>query len=107
MGHSIIRSLLAEILGAFKSATQCASEWAEAWHIWALFNTAVSSHYTSRGYLDVAVQYVVAAITGYFHTIACAANAKGDNCLQVNNFFFLFQIFSVAVLNRNLYPYMI
>ncbi|XP_030468800.2 serine/threonine-protein kinase TOR-like isoform X2 [Syzygium oleosum] len=71
-----------EILGAFKSATQCASEWAEAWHTWALFNTAVSSHYTLRGYLDVAVQYVVAAITGYFHTIACAANAKGDNCLQ-------------------------
>ncbi|KAL3747797.1 hypothetical protein ACJRO7_016586 [Eucalyptus globulus] len=71
-----------ESLRAFKSATQCASEWAEAWHTWALFNTAVSSHYTLRGYLDVAAQYVVAALTGYFQTIACAANAKVDDCLQ-------------------------
>lgn len=32
----------------------------------------------------MAAQFVVAAVTGYFHSIACAANAKGvDDSLQV------------------------
>ncbi|XP_077223933.1 target of rapamycin isoform X2 [Tasmannia lanceolata] len=72
-----------EILMAFRSATQCASHWSKAWHKWALFNTAVMSHYTVRGYPDIAGQYVVAAVTGYFHSIACAATDKGvDDSLQ-------------------------
>jgi hypothetical protein len=70
---------------AFKNATQCANKLAKAWHTWALFNTAVMSHYTKRGLSNVAAQFVVAAVTGYFHSIACAANAKGvDDSLQVN-----------------------
>lgn len=73
-----------EILTAFRNATQCANTWAKAWHMWALFNTAVMSHYTMRGFPDVAAQFVVAAVTGYFHSIACAANSKGvDDSLQV------------------------
>ncbi|XP_038681159.1 serine/threonine-protein kinase TOR isoform X1 [Tripterygium wilfordii] len=72
-----------EILAAFRNATQCATKWAKAWHTWALFNTAVMSHYTLRGFPAVAPQFVVAAVTGYFHSIACAANAKGvDDSLQ-------------------------
>jgi len=48
------------------------------------------SHYTLRGFPDVAAQFVVAAVTGYFHSIACAANSKGvDGSLQVSyNFFY-------------------
>lgn len=43
------------------------------------------SHYTLRGYASTAGQFVVAAVTGYFHSIACAANSKGvDDSLQVN-----------------------
>ncbi|KAJ9175070.1 hypothetical protein P3X46_013654 [Hevea brasiliensis] len=72
-----------EILAAFRNATQCATKWAKAWHTWALFNTAVMSHYTMRGFPNVVSQFVVAAVTGYFHSIACAANAKGvDDSLQ-------------------------
>ncbi|XP_051146490.1 serine/threonine-protein kinase TOR isoform X2 [Andrographis paniculata] len=72
-----------EILGAFRNATHCASKWAKAWHKWALFNTAVMSHYTVRGFSGVAAQFVVAAVTGYFHSIACGAHAKGvDDSLQ-------------------------
>ncbi|XP_065870624.1 serine/threonine-protein kinase TOR isoform X2 [Euphorbia lathyris] len=72
-----------DILSAFRSATQCATKWAKAWHTWALFNTAVMSHYTVRGFSNVASQFVVAAVTGYFHSIACAANSKGvDDSLQ-------------------------
>lgn len=42
------------------------------------------SHYTLRGYPGVAGQYIVAAVTGYFYSIACASNAKGvDDSLQV------------------------
>lgn len=42
------------------------------------------SHYTLRGFPNIAAQYVVAAVTGYFHSIAFAANAKGvDDSLQV------------------------
>ncbi|CAL0314575.1 unnamed protein product [Lupinus luteus] len=72
-----------DILDAFANATQYSNKWAKAWHKWALFNTAVMSHYTLRGFPDVAAQFVVAAVTGYFHSIACAANAKGvDGSLQ-------------------------
>ncbi|KAJ8764782.1 hypothetical protein K2173_009184 [Erythroxylum novogranatense] len=72
-----------EILTAFRNATHCANKWAKAWHTWALFNTAVMSHYTVRGFPSVASQFVVAAVTGYFHSIACAANSKGvDDSLQ-------------------------
>ncbi|XP_004292060.1 PREDICTED: serine/threonine-protein kinase TOR [Fragaria vesca subsp. vesca] len=72
-----------EILVAFRNATQCANKWAKAWHTWALFNTAVMSLYTVRGYASAASQFVVAAVTGYFHSIACSANTKGvDDSLQ-------------------------
>ncbi|XP_062021485.1 serine/threonine-protein kinase TOR [Rosa rugosa] len=72
-----------EIRVAFRNATQCANKWAKAWHTWALFNTAVMSLYTVRGYASAASQFVVAAVTGYFHSIACSANTKGvDDSLQ-------------------------
>ncbi|KAG6793064.1 hypothetical protein POTOM_002248 [Populus tomentosa] len=72
-----------EILSSFRNATQYATEWGKAWHSWALFNTAVMSHYTLQGLPNVASQFVVSAVTGYFHSIACAANAKGvDDSLQ-------------------------
>lgn len=45
------------------------------------------SHYTLRGLPGIASQFVVAAVTGYFHSIACAAHAKGvDDSLQVCRF---------------------
>ncbi|CAA0806761.1 Serine/threonine-protein kinase TOR [Striga hermonthica] len=72
-----------EILNALRNATHGATTWAKAWHNWALFNTAVMSHYTLRGHPNVAGQFVVAAVTGYFHSIACGAHAKGvDDSLQ-------------------------
>ncbi|XP_057788062.1 serine/threonine-protein kinase TOR isoform X2 [Salvia miltiorrhiza] len=72
-----------EILGAFRHATHSSTKWAKAWHKWALFNTAVMSHYTLRSFPSIASQFVVAAVTGYFHSIACAAHAKGvDDSLQ-------------------------
>ncbi|CAL9151414.1 unnamed protein product [Musa hybrid cultivar] len=72
-----------EILVSLKNATHCANDSAKAWHTWALFNTAVMSHYTLRGRPDVAGKYVVAAVTGYFYSIACASTAKGvDDSLQ-------------------------
>ncbi|KAB1208603.1 Serine/threonine-protein kinase TOR [Morella rubra] len=83
-----------DILVAFENATRCANKWAKAWHTWALFNTAVMSHYTLRGFSNVAAQFVVAAVTGYFHSIACGANAKGvDDSLQVFNALFVMKIF--------------
>ncbi|PKA52204.1 Serine/threonine-protein kinase TOR [Apostasia shenzhenica] len=76
-------SIQGKILISFKNATQCTKDWAKAWHIWALFNTAVMSHYTLRGYPGRAGQYIVAAVTGYFYSIACASTAKGvDDSLQ-------------------------
>lgn len=72
-----------EIIAAYRNATQCATKWGKAWHSWALFNTAVMSHYTLRGLPSVASQFVVHAVTGYFHSIACAAHTKGvDDSLQ-------------------------
>uniref|UniRef100_A0ACD5TGP8 Uncharacterized protein n=1 Tax=Avena sativa TaxID=4498 RepID=A0ACD5TGP8_AVESA len=58
-------------------------DWGKAWHSWALFNTEVMSRYTLRGRPDVAGKYVVAAVTGYFYSIACASTTKGvDDSLQ-------------------------
>lgn len=72
-----------DILDSLRNATQYAPKWGKAWHSWALFNTAVMSHYTLKGYASIAGQYVVAAVTGYFHSIACAANSKDvDDSLQ-------------------------
>ncbi|KAK9943792.1 hypothetical protein M0R45_009388 [Rubus argutus] len=72
-----------EILVAFRNATQCANKWAKAWHTWALFLTAVIPLYTVRGYASAASQFVVTAVTGYFHSIACSANTKGvDDSFQ-------------------------
>ncbi|CAJ1924927.1 unnamed protein product [Sphenostylis stenocarpa] len=79
----LVDESIKDILNAFTKATQYANKWAKAWRKWALFNTAVMSHYTLRGFPDVAAQFVVAAVTGYFHSIACAANSKGvDDSLQ-------------------------
>ncbi|WJX59954.1 non-specific serine/threonine protein kinase [Trifolium repens] len=83
LSPGLVDESIRDILSAFKKATQYANKWAKAWHKWALFNTAVMSHYTLRGFPDIAAQFVVAAVTGYFHSIACAANSKGvDGSLQ-------------------------
>ncbi|KAJ4809422.1 Serine/threonine-protein kinase [Rhynchospora pubera] len=72
-----------EILQSFKNATICAKDWGKAWHRWALFNTAVMSHYTNKGRSEIVGKYVVAAVTGYFYSIACASTSKGvDDSLQ-------------------------
>ncbi|KAI5444185.1 hypothetical protein KIW84_012708 [Lathyrus oleraceus] len=79
----LVEESIKGILDAFLKATQYANKWAKAWHKWALFNTTVMSHYTLRGFPDTAAQFVVAAVTGYFHSIACAANSKSvDGSLQ-------------------------
>ncbi|XP_039157640.1 serine/threonine-protein kinase TOR isoform X3 [Eucalyptus grandis] len=72
-----------EILNAFGKATRCEPKWAKAWHKWALFNTAVMSHYSSIGYPNVAAQFVAQAVTGYFRSIAWGANAKIDSLKDI------------------------
>ncbi len=77
------------ILTDFQRATQCASTWAKAWHKWALFNTAVMSHYMSQKLNANAGRHVVLAITGYFHSIAHGSASKGgDGSLQVSSLHF-------------------
>lgn len=72
-----------DILVAFQNATEIAGEWSKAWHKWALFNTAVMSHYIHRGMPALTSQYVVEAVKGYFRSIAFGANTKGgDDSLQ-------------------------
>nr|AOZ57106.1 Serine threonine-protein kinase TOR [Saccharum hybrid cultivar R570] len=72
-----------EILISYNNATLSAKDWGKAWHTWALFNTEVMSRYTFRGRPDIAGKYVVAAVTGYFYSIACASTTKGvDDSLQ-------------------------
>uniref|UniRef100_A0A0D9WFJ7 Serine/threonine-protein kinase TOR n=1 Tax=Leersia perrieri TaxID=77586 RepID=A0A0D9WFJ7_9ORYZ len=72
-----------EILVSYKNATLGTKDWGKAWHLWALFNTEVMSRYILRGRPDIAEKYVVAAVTGYFYSIACASTTKGvDDSLQ-------------------------
>ncbi|KAH7835891.1 hypothetical protein Vadar_030886 [Vaccinium darrowii] len=84
LSPSLDDDTIKDILNAFGNATHYSSKWAKAWHTWALFNTAVMSQYTVRGLSNKAAQFVVSAVTGYFHSIACADNAGGVNdILQV------------------------
>jgi FKBP12-rapamycin complex-associated protein len=73
------------ILSSLRAATESARGWAKAWHKWALFNTAVMSHHTLMGAPASAARHVVAAVDGYFRSIALgSANQKGgDGSLQV------------------------
>lgn len=74
---------ISEILIAYQNATEISEKWSKAWHKWALFNTAVMSHFTLKGLPAVASRYVVQAVTGYFRSIAFGANTKGgDESLQ-------------------------
>ncbi|KAL7585631.1 hypothetical protein Lser_V15G42925 [Lactuca serriola] len=74
--------------------THCATKWVKERHTWDLFNIAMMSHYTVRGLPIFSAQFVVAAVTGYFHSKACAAHAKGvDDCLQA-----LIELIRVAIL---------
>ena len=80
---------IVEILRSLKSATECAPSWGKAWHTWALFNTAAMAHYAFRCN-SIVEQYVVSAVSGYFHSIASAATSKGvDDSLQVSQSHFL------------------
>ncbi|PPS20144.1 hypothetical protein GOBAR_AA00436 [Gossypium barbadense] len=59
---------------AFRNATQCATKWAKAWHAWALFNTAVMSHYTLRGFPTIASQILTLLIDRYVERISRRMN---------------------------------
>ena len=87
---------IVEILRSLKSATDCAPNWGKAWHTWALFNTAAMAHYAFRCN-SIVEQYVVSAVSGYFHSIASAATSKGvDDSLQVSqSHFFVIRLLCV------------
>lgn len=90
-----------EILVSYKNATISAKDWGKAWHSWALFNTEVMSRYTLRGRPDIAGKYVVAAVTGYFHSISRASTTKGvDDSLQVNLLFSIFYVLKSGLLSK-------
>lgn len=75
---------IAEIQGSLAIATEAASGWGKAWHTWGQFNTAAMQSLTTRGQMAAAQVHVVAAITGYFRSIALAAakSPSGDYSLQ-------------------------
>jgi hypothetical protein len=89
LNSSLDEESIRGILTDFQRATQCASTWAKAWHKWALFNTAVMSHYMSQKLNANAGRHVVLAITGYFRSIAHGSASKdGDGSLQVSSLHF-------------------
>ncbi|KAI6701523.1 hypothetical protein NL676_015847 [Syzygium grande] len=76
-----------EILNAFGNATQCEPKWAKAWHKWALFNTAVMSHYTLRGG-DDSLKDILRLLTLWFNHGATIevqmALQKGLTLVKIN-----------------------
>ncbi|KAG2491268.1 hypothetical protein HYH03_010473, partial [Edaphochlamys debaryana] len=69
-------AVIAENLASFRSATEHAPNWAKAWHQWALFNVAVSAHYSTRDE-GLAVSHVPPAVQGFFRSVALG-QAAGD-----------------------------
>ncbi|PNW79096.1 hypothetical protein CHLRE_09g400553v5 [Chlamydomonas reinhardtii] len=68
--------VIAENLASFRAATEHAPNWAKAWHQWALFNVAVSAHYSMRDE-NQAVSHVPPAVQGFFRSVALG-QAAGD-----------------------------
>ncbi|GIL44136.1 hypothetical protein Vafri_1666 [Volvox africanus] len=70
--------VIEENLASFQAATQHAPNWAKAWHQWALFNVAVSVHYsTIRPNEALAVAHVPPAVHGFFRSVSLG-QAAGD-----------------------------
>ncbi|GLC61314.1 hypothetical protein PLESTB_001742500 [Pleodorina starrii] len=69
-------AVIAENLASFRAATEHAPNWAKAWHQWALFNVAVSVHYSTRDE-GLAVAHVPPAVQGFFRSVALG-QAAGD-----------------------------
>ncbi|EFJ44271.1 target of rapamycin, growth-regulatory PI3K-like protein kinase [Volvox carteri f. nagariensis] len=69
-------AVIKENLESFRSATEHAPNWAKAWHQWALFNVAVSVHYSTRDE-TLAVGHVPPAVQGFFRSVALG-QAAGD-----------------------------
>jgi len=65
---------LADVLGAFRTATDACRQWAKAWHHWALFNAAAMEHYTKIS-PAAATRHVAPAISGFFRSIALGGSA--------------------------------
>lgn len=86
LSASLDDDAISGILSSLAAATESARGWAKAWHKWALFNTAVMSHHTVMHNPAAAARHVVAAVNGYFRSIALgSANQKGgDGSLQVS-----------------------
>ncbi|GIL87381.1 hypothetical protein Vretimale_1690 [Volvox reticuliferus] len=64
-------------LKSFKAATEHAPNWAKAWHQWALFNVALSVHFSARNEEAKAVSHVPPAVHGFFSSVALG-QAAGD-----------------------------
>ena len=65
---------LADVLGAFRTATDACRQWAKAWHHWALFNAAAMEHYAKIS-PAAATRHVAPAISGFFRSIALGGSA--------------------------------
>ena len=59
----------ASVLASLQYATECAPNWAKAWHHFALYNVECMQHYAS---IDVhtAQRHVAPAVMGFFRSIA-------------------------------------
>ena len=69
----------ASVLASLQYATECAPNWAKAWHHFALYNVECMQHYAS---LDVhtAQRHVAPAVMGFFRSIALS-QALGERQL--------------------------
>lgn len=72
----------ASVLASLQYATECAPNWAKAWHHFALYNVECMQHYAS---LDVhtAQRHVAPAVMGFFRSIALS-QALGEQQMFVN-----------------------
>lgn len=60
-----------------QSATEYGSNWAKAWHNWALFHCGILESLVKAGEAESAEQYVAPAVTGFFRSVALG-QAAGD-----------------------------
>ena len=69
MSETITEGLVNSTLQSMNIATDCAPNWAKAWHQWAYFNVESMIFYNTVGQTEMGRSFVAPAVNGFFRAI--------------------------------------
>ena len=82
MSDHISEGLISSTLASMRIATECAPNWAKAWHQWAYFNVETMIYYDANGESDLSRTFVAPAVEGFFRAIELSEVSEKENPLE-------------------------